>query len=181
MDKKISYVAFLRAINVGGHALVKMADLKRAFEEMGFENVSTLLASGNVIFDSGQADKRAIAEKIGSGLKNLLQKDVGVAVRSQQDLAELQAADPFKGIEMKPSIRLYVTFLGAKPGPRTLAVPYVSPSGGFRILRATATEVFSAVDLAGGKGTPEAMAIIEKEFGANVTTRNWHTVLKALH
>jgi uncharacterized protein (DUF1697 family) len=180
MSKKISYAAFLRGINVGGHALVKAAELMQAFAAMGFENVRTLLASGNVLFDSGQADKKAIAEKIRSGLKHGLRKDVGVAVRSRQDLEILRAADPFKGIDVQPSIRLYVTFLGEKSGPCALELPYSTSSGGVRILRVTATEVFSFVDLSRGKGTPEAMSIIEKEFGVNVTTRNWHTVLKAL-
>ena len=45
------YIAFLRAINVGGHT-VKMAELKRLFEALGFTNVETFIASGNVIFDS---------------------------------------------------------------------------------------------------------------------------------
>ena len=180
MNKNIPYVAFLRGINVGGHAPIKMAALKDAFAEMGFEKVRTLLASGNVLFESGQADKRAIAAEIALGLHRLLRKDVGVVVRSRQDLEKILAADPFKGIVVTPSTRLYVTFLGEKTGPRTMAVPYAAPRGDFRILRATPTEVFSVLDLSKGKGTPEAMAIIEKEFGANVTTRNWNTVLKAL-
>ena len=81
MNKNIRYVAFLRGINVGGHALIKMADLKKAFAEMGFANVHTLLASGNVLFETGPAERKAIAGKIGSGLKQLLKKDVGVALR----------------------------------------------------------------------------------------------------
>jgi hypothetical protein len=88
--------------------------------------------------------------------------------------------DPFRGVAVTPSIRLYVTFLGEGSGPRTMAIPFSTPQGEFRILRATATEVFSVLDLALGKGTPQAMSIIEKEFGADVTTRNWNTVLKAL-
>jgi hypothetical protein len=40
--------------------------------------------------------------------------------------------------------------------------------------------VFSVVDLEKGLGTPEAMALIEREFGSNITTRNWNTVLKVL-
>jgi uncharacterized protein (DUF1697 family) len=180
VNEYIRYVAFLRGINVGGHALVKMADLKKAFAEMGFANVRTLLASGNVLFDSGQADKKVIAEKIGDGLRKLLRKDVGVALRSRDDLETLRLADPFKGIEVTPDIRLYVTFRGERAGPRSISIPYATPQGELRILRATPTEVFSVLDLAKGKGTPEAMAIIEKEFGASVTTRNWNTVLKAL-
>ena len=158
VKKQIRCVAFLRGINVGGKTLVKMADLKLAFEEMGFENVRTLLASGNVIFDSGQADKKAIAEKIGSGLKHLLHKEVGVAVRSRQDLEKMRAADPFKGIDMKPGIRLYVTFLGAGSGPRARALPHATPSGEFRILRATATEVSASLTWPGGRGRPRPCA-----------------------
>jgi uncharacterized protein (DUF1697 family) len=165
---------------VGGHALVKMTDLKNAFVAMGFQNVRTLLASGNVIFESGQADKKAMAGEIGSGLKKLLPKDVGVAVRSLHDLEKLRTADPFKGVAVTPATRLYVTFRNEKSGPRNITIPYSAPQTGFFILRATPTEVFSVLDLARGMGTPEAMSIIEKEFGANVTTRNWHTVLKIL-
>ncbi len=174
------YVAFLRGINVGGHASIKMADLQAAFAGMGFRDVRTVLASGNVIFTSERSDQKALAREIGSGLKKLLKKDVGVVVRSQYDLEKLQSADPFKGIEVTPSIRLYVTFLSEKTQPRTIGIPYSTPEGEFRILQATCGEVFSVVDLAKGKGTTEAMAIIEKEFGANVTTRNWNTILKAL-
>jgi uncharacterized protein (DUF1697 family) len=180
MNKNIRYVAFLRGINVGGHALVKMADLKKAFEEMGFRNVRTLLASGNVLFETGQMDRKTIAGKIGSGLKLLLKKDVGVALRGLDDLEKIRLSEPFRGIEATPSMRLYVTFLAEKPRLRAISIPYATPRGELRILGATPTEVFSVLDLSKGKGTPEAMAIIEKEFGANVTTRNWNTVLKAL-
>jgi len=165
---------------VGGHALIPMAALKAAFARMGFANVRTLLASGNVLFESGEADKKVIAEKIGAGLKKLLKKDAGVMVRGRRDLEKIRAADPFQGIKVSPGIRLYVTFRGEGPAPRTISLPYATPQGEFRILRATPTEVFSVLDLGKGKGTPEAMSIIEREFGANVTTRNWRTVLKAL-
>lgn len=180
VNENIRYVAFLRGINVGGHALVKMTDLKKAFAEMGFENVRTLLASGNVLFESARTDKRAMAGEIGAGLRKLLNKDVGVALRSRDDLEKIRSADPFRGIAVTPSLRLYVTFLSDPTRPHAIGIPYASPHGEFRILRATSGEVFSAVDLSKGKGTPEALSIIENEFGVNVTTRNWNTVLKAL-
>ena len=176
----IPYVAFLRGINVGGHGLVKMADLKKAFVDMGFRNVRTLLASGNVLFESAAADPQAVAGKIVSGLKKSLNKDIGVAVRSRHHLERIRDADPFGGIALTPSIRLYVTFLGPGPVLGRLTLPYSSPQGDFRMLRATPTEVFSVLDLARGKGTPELMSAIEKEFGADVTTRSWNTLLKAL-
>ena len=59
------YVAFLRAINVGGH-LVKMDYLRTLFEALGFENVETFIASGNVIFDSKSKNTQALEKKIES-------------------------------------------------------------------------------------------------------------------
>lgn len=70
------YVAFLRGINVGGHGLIKMIDLKKAFEKMGFENVRTLLASGNVVFESEQTDNKALTTEIESFLKKAFEKDM---------------------------------------------------------------------------------------------------------
>ena len=63
-NNSYQYVAFLRGINVGGHVLIKMADLKKAFEMMGFENVRTILASGNVVFEYDQTDKKALTKKV---------------------------------------------------------------------------------------------------------------------
>ena len=54
MNKK--YAAFLRAINVGGTKVIKMEDLRRMFEALGFTNVATYIQSGNVIFEAAQAD-----------------------------------------------------------------------------------------------------------------------------
>jgi len=180
MNSHFHYIAFLRGINVGGHGLMKMADLKKAFEKLGFENVRTLLASGNVVFECEQTDKKALTEELESGLKKAFKKDINVILRSLDDLKKLQSSEPFKGIQVTPSIRLYVTFLSEKAGPRTMTVPQTALQKEFRILHATSLEVFSVLDLSKGKGTPEAMSILEKEFGSNVTTRNWNTVLKVL-
>lgn len=180
MNSNFRYVAFLRGLNVGGHALIKIADLKKAFEKMGFENVRTLLASGNVIFESEQTDKKALIKEIESELRKAFKKDISVILRSLDDLKKLQSSEPFKGAKITPSIRLYVTFLSEKARPRTITIPYTSPQKEFRILHATPMEVFSVLDLSKGKGTPDAMNILEKEFGSNVTTRNWNTILKVL-
>lgn len=175
------YLAFLRGINVGGNAAIKMADLKKAFERMGFKNVRTLLASGNVIFEADHADKKVLAKEVESALKKSFNKDISTMVRSLDDLKKLQSLEPFKGIKVTPDIRLYVTFLPEKATPRTIAIPYATPQKEFRIVYATPMEVFSVLDLSKGKGTPEAMNILEKEYGKGVTTRNWNTVLKALN
>ena len=179
-DNSYQYVAFLRGINVGGHVLIKMTDLKKFFEKMGFKNIRTLLASGNVIFESDRKDKKVLTKEIGSGLKKVFKKDINIILRSLDDLKKLQSSEPFKEIDMAPGIRLYVTFLSERAILRTITIPYISPQKEFCILHATSTEVFSVLDISKGKGTPDAMNILEKEYGSDVTTRNWNTVLKIL-
>ena len=171
-------VAFLRGINVGGHAVMKMPDLKKAFEKLGFGNVRTLLASGNVIFESKETDRKVLTNTIEAALRKAWKKDISVILRSLDDLKKLESTEPFKGIKATPSTRLYVTFLSEKASPRAITIPYNTPE--ICILHATPTEVCSVVDLSKGKGTPELMALLEREFGSNLTTRNWNTVVKAL-
>src|SRR6476620_4469524 len=74
-------IAFLRAINVGGHT-VKMEVLRRLFEELGFENVETFIASGNVIFDAPDDDQGALEKQIEGQLRTSLGYEVATFVRS---------------------------------------------------------------------------------------------------
>ncbi len=177
MNNSFQYAAFLRGINVGGRALIKMADLRRAFEKLEFGNVRSFLASGNIIFEAEQKDKRILSKTIESELKKILGKDINVMLRSREELRRIQSSEPFKGIKITPSIRLYVTFLSEKAKLRTITIPYTLPEEGLRILHAAPREVFSVINLSKGNGTPDLMSLLEKEFGAGITTRNWNTVM----
>jgi len=177
------YVAFLRGINVGGHT-VKMAELKKAFEALGFRNVRTILASGNVVFEVAGGDRAALARKIEAALGKRWGFDIPAAVRSAEDLQALVAADPFKGIVVTLETRLYITFLGEKTDS-SLKLPYSSPEKDVRIFRVSSGELASVLTLSPsregpGRGTPELMTVLEKAFGKNVTTRNWNTIKKLL-
>jgi uncharacterized protein (DUF1697 family) len=157
-----------------------MADLKKAFEKMGLKNVRTVLASGNVVFESEQKDTAVIIREIESGLKVEFNRDINVILRSLDDLKKLQLSEPFKGITVTPGIRFYVTFLSEKSRPRTMVNPSISPQKEFSIYHATTREIFSVIDLSKGKGTPDLMNLLEKEYGSPITTRNWNTILKVL-
>ena len=98
---------------MGGHAPIKMTDLKAAFERMGFQDVRTVLASGNVIFKAGHADKKALAAEIEARLKATLKTDIKVMVRERDGLDKLRSANPFKGI---PDDAGLVTNLPQLPG-----------------------------------------------------------------
>ncbi len=165
----ISYVAFLRGINVGGKNLIAMSDLKKAFEELGFRDVTTLLASGNVLFKATNA--KDLRTKIEKKLKTLAGKDINVLLRTIDDLKAL--GDPFKGIKVTPETRLYVTFLTEKPKGKVRDAP---PA--FRIVKKTDTEVCSVLTLGTEGRTVDLMATLEKDLGKSITTRNWNTVVK---
>jgi len=175
----IKYVAFLRGINVGGHKAIKMEELKKAFETLGFENVKTLLASGNVLFAAPAASESALAKKIEKKLETAFGHEIGVLIRKIAGLQRLAEADPFAGVEVTPQTRLYVTFLAEKPRSG-LKIPYESPDKNFKIIRATGSEVYSVLTLSPNSRTIDLMSILEKEFGRKVTTRNWNTIEKIL-
>lgn len=169
------YAAFLRGINVGGNKIVKMDELKKTFESLGFKNVKTVLASGNVVFESAGAPSTA---KIGEKLAKTFGHEIGTIVKSIDSLEEMNSQNPFKGITVTPETRLYVTFLSEKP--KSKMKTYESPGGEFRILRVSGSEIYSVAIASEAGRTVDLMSVIEKEFGKKVTTRNWNTIMRIL-
>ncbi len=104
------FVAFLRAINVGGHT-VKMEDLRALFEALGFSKVETFIASGNVIFDSKARDMAALERRIEAHLQESLGYEVKTFVRSDAEIAAIARYQPFKEALMKSAVALNVAFL----------------------------------------------------------------------
>lgn len=104
------YVAFLRAVNVGGRTL-KMEHLRGLFEEIGFADVSTFIASGNVIFRTPTLDARTLEARIEDQLKQALGFDVATFLRTPAETADAVTRQPFAGSEGS----LYVGFLKAAP------------------------------------------------------------------
>jgi uncharacterized protein (DUF1697 family) len=107
------YVAFLRAINVGGR-FVKMDRLRALFESLKLANVETFIASGNVIFDSRSADTSALETKIERRLAKALGYEVATFLRSGAELATVAAHKPFGAVP--EGQWLYVGFLRGAPG-----------------------------------------------------------------
>ena len=93
------YIAFLRGINLGKRRL-KMDDLRALFEKMKFVDVSTFIASGNVIFGSGLQDVRKVESLIERELARALGYEVDTFVRTRAEVAALAAAQPFSSADM---------------------------------------------------------------------------------
>ncbi len=89
-----SYVALLRAVNVGGTGKLSMVDLKAMCEDAGFIHVQTYIASGNVVFKSAVPAKKVKAE-LEARLFAYAGKWVGVVVRTAAEMAAVLAANPF--------------------------------------------------------------------------------------
>lgn len=170
------YIAFLRAINVGGHT-VKMDNLRRLFEALGFTNVETFIASGNVIFDSSSRSSRALEKKIRTQLHDSLGYDVVTFVRSRDELSVIAKFEPFKRSDMDAEgSTLYIGFLEDSPGKTAkekllsaaTEIDYFALSG--REFFWLSRKSFSQSEFSG--------ATLEKILGMHATLRNVNTVRK---
>jgi len=170
------HVALLRGVNLGKRQ-VKSAELKAAFEAMGFANVKTLLASGNVLFDAATAEvsRKAIED----ALETRFGFDIGTVLRSQDEVRALIAADPFSGRKEDENTKLYVTFVEDR-GARTLPMP-CTVEGDFEVVHLTDGEVFIVAHRLPNGRYGEGMEQIWKHFGKKRlwTSRNFNTVVKA--
>jgi uncharacterized protein (DUF1697 family) len=107
------YIAFLRAINVGGH-VVKMERLRELFTTMKLSEVETFIASGNVIFTTSARDVRALEGRIEASLQTSLGYRVAVFLRSAEELAGVVARAPSRNASWPvEATSLYIGFLAA--------------------------------------------------------------------
>lgn len=152
----------------------KMPELARCFERAGFTNVKTVLGSGNVVFSAPRSATRAVEERAFAAMQEHLDRTFPVIVRTGAALAALVADDPWQRLELAPGSKQVVTFL-ARPAPANIALP--AAVDGARLLAIEGTMVLSAYVPHPTKG-PVFMALLEKTFGKEITTRTWDTVKK---
>jgi uncharacterized protein (DUF1697 family) len=169
------YVAFLRAINVGGHT-VKMDHLRGLFEAMGFSNVETFIASGNVIFDSKSKNTKALESRIEQSLEANLGYPVMTFIRSVFELAEVARYKPFDDCGAEGNV-LYIGFVADNPveesNQRLLA--FKTQVDDFHIY---GREVYWLCRKKLGESAFPGGARFEKTLGMPATLRNSTTVVK---
>ena len=106
------YVAFLRAVNVGGR-IVKMEELRALFSEAGMAEVETFIASGNVIFSTTAKATAALEQKLEAHLKKALGFDVPTLIRTTTEVAEAAARSPYTDAEVEAAGTFVAAFLRA--------------------------------------------------------------------
>ena len=164
------YVALLRGVSPMN---AKMAELKRCFETAGFTDVRTVLSSGNVAFGARAKSDTALAREIEAAMAKRLGRTFYTIVRPASALRELLKSDPYAGFRLPANAKRVVTFM-REPHKANLSLPM--KADGVQILAMKGLEVFTAY--APNPRGPVFMALIEKLFGVNVTTRTWDTVRK---
>ena len=165
------YVAFLRAINVGGR-VVKMAELKRMFETLKLAEVETFIASGNVIFASSE-DAARLETRIEKALEKALGYPVVTFLRTTREIAAIAERDPL-GTPLPPGGRIYVALLRDRPSPptRRKVTELTTPTDTFAVI---GRELYWLC------ATPSMASIIsgatlEKAVGQPATLRNMNTI-----
>ncbi|HSL46091.1 MAG TPA: DUF1697 domain-containing protein [Anaerolineales bacterium] len=170
----VTYVAFLRGTNSGKNPMLKMDVLKKAFEKLGFQNVRTVISSGNVIFETERTDVRALERTIEKALPKAIGFESATIVYKLADLQKLEKLNVFKDIEATRETRQFVTFV--KEAPKSS--PKLDGEG-FTILKKSGRALLSVIELSGLR-TPDMMKVLDQEFGRTNTTRTWKTIQRIL-
>jgi uncharacterized protein (DUF1697 family) len=172
------YFAFLKGINISGHRIIKMAELKAMFEAMGFKNVRTFIQSGNVVFES-PAKPDVIKKKIESGLKKSFGYEVNVIIRGKNEMEKIIKDYPFSKVKGHEDSKITVGFLETEPSKDKI-----------KELEAfnTDNEIFvmkgnNLYHLVRGNFSDSIFFkknIVEKTLKIICTARNWNTTNKIL-
>jgi len=174
-DPKINYIALLRGINVGGHTIT-MDKLREYFTDLGFNNVSSYIQSGNIFFYSKEQNKLVLKDKIEKQLLIKLGYKTVVCLRSVEEIEKLLKLNPFKDQILTDSIRFAVTFL-SEPKKIDLSLPYFTPDKGYEVIGKTNNELFIVWHIKDGKISSQ-YNFLEKKIQVPTTTRFYHTLSK---
>lgn len=171
-----TWITLFRGINVGGHNILPMTELKALLEELGCADVRTYIQSGNVVFRHKERQATRLSQTISQAVLNRFHFAPYVLLMTVNSLKSALVINPFSSAEEKPkTLQLY--FLSAVPTEANL--------GGLKQLE-SASEKFELIDQVfyllapGGIGRSKLAARVEKLLGVPATARNWRTAQKTL-
>ncbi len=159
-----THVALLRAVNLGPHNKVSMADLKTLFADLGFANPRTLLQSGNVVFD-GKVTGAKLEKQLEDAARKTLGLDTDFIVRTEKEWDEIIKDNPFPKEAKDDPAHLVLMACKDKP-PKDIKI-----TGAKR----------ERVEVVGKNiyiVYPDGIGVSRLKIGAVGTGRNWNTVLK---
>jgi len=171
------YVALLRGINVGGKGAIRMEDLRAIFAAAGARDVSTYIASGNVIFEAPASALPAIRKKAQAKLQRILGEKAATVYRSASEVQAIARRDPFGRHKPQDKIGRYVLFFGNTPASK-MRVPCTSETEACEVIGMHGLHAFvvSYRKRTGWYGFPNEW--VERALGVVSTARTWNTVAK---
>ena len=172
-----TYVALLRGI-APLNPNMRNEKLRGVFEKLGFENVRTVISSGNVVFETPSRAVKKLEESIEKALPEELGFRSTTIIRSKAQIQQLVDKNPFKGMEHSQRSSLNVTFLKNRTSI-DIKFPYKFDNRDYTLLGMYEGAICSVIDLTSSK-TPDLMGWLEKKFGKEITTRTWKTVERIL-
>jgi len=172
------YVSMLRAVNVGGTSVLKMDALRALYESMGFKDVRTLLASGNVVFRSGLKDRGQLVKRIMQEIDRKLSLHVEVIVRSLAEVDSIIERGPVLSPDADMA-KLHVMFLAEMPeaGAQAKLAKWHKESKLPEMLEMRGPEIYLYYPNGVGRSKLSG-AVMENKLGVSGTARNWNTLIK---
>jgi uncharacterized protein (DUF1697 family) len=162
------YVALLRGIGPGNPSM-RNEKLRGVLEGLGFDDVQSVISSGNVLFEAPRSPAAALEARIEAAWPEQLGFESTTIIRTARQVRDLIDADPFAGLDERPDARFQVTFLKHRLDGE-LGEPDDAD-----IVTVRDRAVCWVVDPTGAR-TPQLMAWFERRLGTQITTRTWRTV-----
>lgn len=172
-----TYIAFLHAINVAGHGIVKMDALCAAFKAAGCWNVRSYIQSGNIIFDLPPRSEAAILGRLRVELRRLLGREPAIFLRTLEEIVQIVVRDYFRDFQAESAVKLYVVFLSELTRVKP-QFPMLLPKDGLELIGIAGREVLvvSRPNKDGFYAFPNISS--EKKWRVSVTSRSWNTIAK---
>lgn len=172
----MTYIALLRAVNLGGRNMVAMAALRDLVGSLGFAGVRTLLQSGNVVFTGPRRSASELEETLRVATAERLGVTTEFIVRTAAEWEAMIAANPFPDEATRQPNHLLLTALRHEP-PRTAVAVLEAAITGRERIHVSGRHAY--IVYADGIGRSRLTnALIEKTLATRATGRNWNTVLK---
>ena len=170
------HVALLRAVNLPSHNKAGMAELRKLLAELGFEDVQSLLQSGNLVFRSESRTSGQLEGLLEAEAKKRLGLETDFFVRTASEWKTLVAGNPFPEEAERDPGHLIVMFLKAEPDAKDVAALQAAIKGR-EVVRAKGRHAYIVYPDGIGRSRLTNV-LIEKKLGSRGTGRNWNTVLK---
>ena len=172
------YVALLRGINVGGNNLIKMADLRTSFGEMGFTRVETYIQSGNVVFCAKKMSKARLTEMVEQALSESFSYESRVVIVSAAELQHVVAQAP-KGFGKDPDLYRYDVLFVREPYKVSEALSQVPVNPDVDSVHSGDHALYYSRLIA--KATASRLGkLVQQPAYKHITIRNWRTTTKLL-